>query len=291
MSTAIEKKISARGMFRDLCGAMNGRGGFARIMIRTIQDKRMNKYSRDQKPVRDGAGNVVLVKSGVNKGKAKMQGDPSPYWDFAEDKSKVVKVSIMQVSLIFDYERIVQSRQWKEGLEPDFQAGLGQPTWKRKHVIFKDEDGKEMKTPFVYKVPIDPETGTELPIVKGQEQIYLWVLPQNVIDCYYEDIKTGDKIEKKLVEPYERAKTDKEAVAEAQGLKNAEDAVIPLTIDIRNVVTLAAARRKYYLPLRKMANVSAVEFESIEDIVYEEDESQDMWRTAMDDKITTPVKA
>ena len=304
----MSKTITARRMCETLIEQQAQRdmwGGVAYIHMRTPQfamakDKqgdytvvqpKMRKYhATDLLPVMEN-GVQVLVKSGPNKGKPKMQGRPNPFWDFENNRPKVIKHTRMQVQVGFDWFRIMQAAQHAAGLTPDY-AGGDNLNWRAQtrfiEVEFMKPVKENKKTVFFYKMQFDSLTREPLPFKMGRDRIYLACLrptrplPTMQTEVWFEELATGDKLgkaEQKLLmdqSAYKLSEPDEDDVAESQGHPDHPELNREMfTVKIGNIVSLSAFGLKFSMPLNPdwAEGVDPVNFAEVGEIVMDEDES------------------
>ena len=138
---------------------------------------RMRKYHATQLVGMNGDdGKPLMYKTGENKGKPRMQGVPNPFWDFEADRPKIIKHTLMQVQIGFDWFRIMQSMQVQGGFTPNYAGGTVQ-TWRAEtrfiEVQMTAPKAEAKKTVFFYRENINTETGERKPFNPQRDKIYL----------------------------------------------------------------------------------------------------------------------
>ncbi len=205
----------------------------------------------------------------------------NPFWDFQENRPKLIKCSMMQVQVGFDWQKVVRDAQEKAGVEQDFVAGAGAKTWRSETRFVTLEVGKKRhKTLFFYRVEINNATGEEKPFEPGKSKIYLACLRpmKSVIKSkvWFEEINPLEGVEPKRYiredkieidgqechfEDWLTADRDEDAIAEAQGHPDRPDLNRAMfTPKIENLVSISVFGKKYNMPKVKWDEVTPVSF-------------------------------
>ncbi len=248
---------------------------------------KMRKYHATQlQAVMGEDGKPLILKSGENKGKPKMQGIPNPFWDFEADRPKIIKHTLMQVQIGFNWFEVMKSMQREAGVTPDYAGGTVK-TWRSETRFIEVEmlDGSgARKTVFFHRMNINTETGEVKPFNPKKDNIYLACLrpmkpfasmPTKV---WYEELDGGRRLttdEEKLVRDvgaFALAERDEDEIAEQQGHAGRPDLNRQMfTPSVRNILSISAFGAKYRMPRRPWDEVTPVNFADIEGIEVEED--------------------
>lgn len=227
-------------------------------------------------------GKPLLYLSGDKKGKPRMQGIPNPFWDFTINRPKVIKNTIMQVQIGFDWFQIMKAAQKAGGFEQDYAGGTHK-TWRSETKFIEVEmispNPEKKKTVFFYR-----ESAEGKPFNPKRDSIYLACLrtksplPSMPTQVWYEELESGRILaddEKKLLQDttaYKCAERDEDDIAEQQGHPDRPDLNREMFApSIRNIVSLSAFGQKYRMPRRSWDDVDPVHFADLEGIEVESD--------------------
>ena len=237
----------------------------------------------------------MLYKSGANKGKPRMQGVPNPFWDFEANRPKVIKNTMMQVQIGFNWFEIMKAAQREGGFEPDYEGGT-QQTWRTETRYIEVTDlskNEPRKTVFFYRFKKNVETGEEKPFDPKTDNIYLACLtprtplPSMPTLTWYEELSSEPGVkgrrltidEQRLLQDtsaYKCAERDEDDIAEQQGHPDRPELNrFMFTPSVRNIVSLSAFGKKYRMPRRSWDDVDPVHFADVEGIEVENDQTTD----------------